>query len=708
MSGAQDRGRRRTQVTFTVTILVAFALLFLLAVGLVVAGYRRAGGQAGLATAELSLSQAAEAAAANMRAMLRPVLALAAVLPELAPLDLAARPDGRATAAMLALLAAEPAVQAVSIGLDDGRLRQALRAEALGGRPAGATHALREAGGGAPERWTWLDAAGRPLASEQRPASDEDPRRAQWYLQAQDGAVHVSTLYDLPLLGVPGLSVSRRVPGGGAVLALDVTLAGLAGFLAQQHASPRSLLFLFTEDGILLAHERPELAMVPLGGGRSGWTTLAASPDPLLRRIWRAYAEARLPPGQTRPLAGPAGPLLVQLAPVRGLAEPQVLVAVVAPVADFTATVAAGVRDGTILAGCALLGGLAAIGILAWRIARPLGHLTQEAKAIRRLDFDGAVPVVSRITEIARLSEAMEGMKAALRLFGVYVPRDLVGKLLERGEAARIGGERRRITVLFSDIDGFTTLAEGLPPEELMRITSDYFEVVTQALLAHHATIDKYIGDAVMALWNAPADDPKHARNACLAALTLHQLTEALAGDFAARGWPPLRTRLGVHTGDAVVGNVGAPDRMAYTAIGAMVNIASRLEGLNKFYRTRVLIPAATRAAAGPGFVTRPLDLVLAKGSTTPLEVHELLGLAPEPGSRPGLVAAPRLLAALPAWERMVAHYRAGRFAAAEQALAEAGLPADDPAAALYAERLGAMRGGTPADWSPVVRFATK
>jgi len=704
---------RRLRVSFTITLLTAFALLFVAALGLVVAGYRQTGAQAALETAERSLAQAAEAAAASTRALIRPVLAMSAVLPEFAPLSRGADLAGRDTAALLALLVAEPAVQTVSMGLADGTLRQVLRTAALAGAtaprpPPCAAFALREAGDGQ-ESYAFLDAALHPCGMLRRAWSGPDHRLSSWFLQAEDAGVHVSTLYDLPLVGHPGLSISRHVPEADAVFALDMTLDSLAGFLARQQVSPRGEVFLFTEDGILLAHQNPELAVMRLEGGRSTWTTLRASPDPVLREVADLYAQGLLRPGTTRWVTSPGGPLLVRLEPMGDLAEPSILVAVVAPVADFTDPVDRALREGTLLAGLALLVGLAAFGLLAWRIAAPLRALTQEAEAIRGLSLEGPVPVQSRITEIARLAEAMDGMKAGLRLFGVYVPRDLVGTLMQRGDAARIGGERRSITVMFSDVENFTTLAEKIPPEELMQITSAYFQAVTEELLACHATIDKYIGDAVMALWNAPRDDASHAMHACRAALRARMLTEWLCTRFEARGWPRLRTRFGVHTGEAVVGNIGSTDRMAYTAIGSMVNIGARLEGMNKLYGTSILISEATRVAAGAGFVTRPVDLVRAKGASTPLEVHELLGLAVTDieGER-SLLVDPALLDRLPAWRRLVASYREGRFSEARAILSGIGDPAGDPLTALYAARLAGLAEAPPPGWSPVLQLTTK
>jgi len=700
----------RLRVSFTITLLAAFATLFLIAIGAVVLGFRQTAQQAALDTAQASLSQAAEAAAAQARSLIRPVTALSAVLGEWGPLEAGAEPASRDTAALVALLGAEPAVQAVALGSADGRLRQVLRLRdrmpGMPGAPPGAIYALREIEAGT-ERWQFLDGSLRALAERSR-ATAEDHRQAQWFLIARDAEVRVSTLYDLPLFGRPGLSVSRRVPGeGGAVLQMEMTLEALAGFLSAQRLSANSQVFLFDEDAILLAHQRPEAATIALPDGRSTWTTLNHASDPVLRHIGMLYATGALAPGVTRHVADERGDMLVRLLSVEGLGASRVMVAVLAPAADFTGAVEAALRRGTALAALALALGLSLLGLLAWRIARPLAALTREAEAIRRLDLDAAMPVQSRITEIARLADAMGGMKSALRQFGVYVPRALVAELVARGEAARIGGERRRITVMFTDVEGFTTLAEGIPPEELMTITSHYFEAVTRELQQGHATIDKYIGDAVMAIWNAPGEDASHARHGCLAALRTCALTERLALQFAERGWPRLPTRFGVHTGDAVVGNVGSTDRMAWTAIGSMVNLAARLEGLNKHYGTRILITEATREAAGRHFVTRPVDVVVAKGATTPTEIHELLGLAVvDDAADAPLLADPAWRAVLPDWAAMMAAWRAGRFAEAQAALDRC--PSDDALAQLYAKRLAAQPDLADAPFSPIVRQEVK
>lgn len=360
-----------------------------------------------------------------------------------------------------------------------------------------------------------------------------------------------------------------------------------------------------------------------------------------------------------------------------------------------------------------LVAAAVSLALAAWigrRIAAPLEMLTRQAEALRELDVSVPAQPPSGIAEVERLGAAMRQMKQALGLFGIYVPRDLVRQLVSRQAEVKLGGERRAISVMFTDVQDFTTIAEGQDPEALMRITSAYFEELTGELLRSHATIDKYIGDAVMALWNAPRRDLAHAMHACSGTLRARHVTELLAKQFQARGWPALHTRFGLHSGWAVVGNVGSSDRMSYTAIGNVVNLASRLEGLNKFYGTQILVSEATQRGAGHAFVFRPVDLVVPKGAREPFEIHELVGLsaAHDPADAP-LLADPAIVAGLPAWQEMMLAYRAGQFEAAEAALRRAARPEGDALAATYAGRLARLRAEPPGpDWTPAIHFDEK
>jgi class 3 adenylate cyclase len=197
-------------------------------------------------------------------------------------------------------------------------------------------------------------------------------------------------------------------------------------------------------------------------------------------------------------------------------------------------------------------------------------------------------------------------------LFGRYVSTNVMQALIANPEMPGLGGRRRQVTVLFSDIRGFTTLSETLEPEEVVELLNEYFERVCAALLAEDATIDKFIGDAVMAEFGAPLDQPDHAERALRAALevfaTARSFADWVAARFPGRGLPPFAVGIGLNTGPAVMGNIGSLRRMEYTAVGDTVNIASRLEGLTQSVGCPILASAATLAA-----VTRPEDFQFGK-----------------------------------------------------------------------------------------------
>ena len=186
------------------------------------------------------------------------------------------------------------------------------------------------------------------------------------------------------------------------------------------------------------------------------------------------------------------------------------------------------------------------------------------------------------IRELDELGRSVATMRTVAETFSHFVPRRLVEKLIETGTPLQLGGTRREVTLFFSDIAGFTAITESADPARVMQYTSRYFAAMSREIMGHRGTVDKFIGDAIMAIWNAPADDPDHAANACRGALAFQRANERLNAEFEREGWPAYRTRCGLHTGEAVVGNIGSEDRMNYTALGATVNLAARLEGLGQ------------------------------------------------------------------------------------------------------------------------------
>lgn len=214
-------------------------------------------------------------------------------------------------------------------------------------------------------------------------------------------------------------------------------------------------------------------------------------------------------------------------------------------------------------------------------------------------------------------------------IFSRYISEDVANEVIKKGiDSMHLGGAEREITVFFSDLAGFTDLSESLKPEELGKILNIYFEEMSSIILAEKGTIDKFIGDAIMAFWNAPLDLPRHANNACTAALLQRQALEKVRAAIKALGCETfIDMRIGINTGKAIIGNFGCSKRYDYTALGDTVNLASRLESINKQYGTNIIISESTYKQIGKDrFIVRELDLITVKGKLKPIKIYELLG----------------------------------------------------------------------------------
>jgi class 3 adenylate cyclase len=330
------------------------------------------------------------------------------------------------------------------------------------------------------------------------------------------------------------------------------------------------------------------------------------------------------------------------------------------------------------------------------RLSRPLTDLALDMSHIQNFDLDSDIEIHSRIKEITEMKTSLDNMKKGLRSFKRYVPADLVSELIKLGQEATLGAENRPVTALFSDIEGFTTISESLPPERLSECLGVYFEGMTRAILDEGGTVDKFIGDAIMAFWGAPHPVEDHAARACRAALRCQEFIAQRFGRDRRDGEPAFRTRMGINTGEAYVGNFGYRDRLSYTAIGDPINLASRLEAMNKHYGTRLMVSESTLAAAGAEFMARPIDRVAVKGKKQGVLVYEL---ATDPQSKDFLT---RFAAAFQLYE--------GRqwAKAAESFGALAEMRPDDGPAKILLERCRGFAAAPPAQWNGVFALTEK
>ena len=329
--------------------------------------------------------------------------------------------------------------------------------------------------------------------------------------------------------------------------------------------------------------------------------------------------------------------------------------------------------------------------VVSRRISRPISQIAADLTAVGRFELDIDAAPRSFVREIVVVADAVDRMKASLRSFSRYVPRQLVQDVLQSGEEARLGGHSRVLSLYFSDVAEFTRISEIMSPSQVVEYLGEYLQEMTRIIEAHQGTVDKFIGDGILALFNAPRDVEDHAAAACRAALRSQERLRVLRRRWYAQGREPMRVRIGLHTGETIVGNIGTPERFEYTVTGDAVNLASQLEGLNKVYGTEILASAETCAAAGPDFEWRTVDRVAVVGRARGTPVCELLG---ERGS-----VDPAILHARELYEMGLAAYVRRDFdeAAGLFQLAGAARP-DDVAAPLLAARADSLRQDAPAD----------
>ena len=297
------------------------------------------------------------------------------------------------------------------------------------------------------------------------------------------------------------------------------------------------------------------------------------------------------------------------------------------PTSDFVGALEAANRQMVAIIVALTIIELLLIYFVSARLARPIETVSRELKSVENLSFAWPHVRKSSIEEIAQLQSAAALLRTSLKSFSSFVPLDVVRALIKSGTPLSLGVQSRFLTVFFSDLENFSTKAEQMAPDDLLDQMSAYFEQVTRAISEEHGTVDKFIGDGVMAFWGAPAPLPDHVLRACAGALRATRRMEKLNQDWSAEGKPSFRMRIGLHCANVLVGNVGSSERLSYTVMGDGVNVAARLEGLNKTFGTAICISDSVFEAVKADIVARPLQMVKVKGRDHEFMVYELLGI---------------------------------------------------------------------------------
>jgi adenylate cyclase len=476
------------------------------------------------------------------------------------------------------------------------------------------------------------------------------------------------------------------------VLAVIIEYTRLAQFLSELSVGKSGAAFILRQDATTVAAPDPDADEV----------NMQRSDQPLLPIAQNAIRQAGSTSGGDKRaarrvrLVAAGAAYAVTLTP---LAFPGWTLATVIPEAEFLGPIERTIRQ--LLIGLAILILVAGI-VSAWLarrvIATPLIMVVDELRHVAHFDLEKVRRHASRVTELENLSNAIADMAGGLAAFRKYIPADLVKTLVSEGIEPRPGGSIRNLTVMFADIAGFTGLSERLG-DQIIPLLASYLDTMSREVSTHGGTIDKFIGDAVMAFWGAPAANANHAVDACRAALACqHALRSSGLTDDSGK---PLRVRIGVNSGDMLVGNIGSEFRLNYTVIGDAVNVASRLEGANKEYGTEIIIGEETRRLAGDRIQVRELDRLMVYGRAGGIAIYELLDLADRGTAPPAWVAL---------YESGLAAYRARDFAGAMRffQLALDARESDQPARMML-ERCSQYLGSPPGDhWEATSEMKTK
>jgi adenylate cyclase len=522
-----------------------------------------------------------------------------------------------------------------------------------------------------------------------------DPRKRPFWEPAVAAAHGRAWTRPYPFGGGDGIGMScaraayDKQGGLRGVVTVDFDLDILSTYITTKKPSANAEILVATADGLLLAHRS---LLTPNFDYHASIPTV----DSIADERFSAYLKAGRPPrfsvgglpyfGATRAFE-----------PDEGL---EWQVTIIAPASDFMRDVDRAGRLSLVIAAVGILLAVLAAAFLANRIAVPLARIAFDMERVGDLEL-GELPQERTIfQEIAAMTAALATMKRGLRSFASYVPRGLVRAVLASGQAAELGGKTKTMTFFFSDLAGFTTLSEQMSPDALVKLLGGYFDEMTRIISQQNGTIDKFIGDAIMAFWNAPGEEPNHPARACVAALSCQARLAQMRRENPRLG--AVHARIGLATGDALVGNIGSNERMNYTVMGDTVNLAARLEGINKLYGTSILVSEPTFEAVRDVIVGRPIDIVAVKGKTRGAAVYELLGERGSTGEQDERFAE--------ACSSAFSSYRDRDFEAAMASWSRALTirPNDAPAKMLLERTRAFAADAPPQDWTGVVVMKEK
>ncbi len=462
---------------------------------------------------------------------------------------------------------------------------------------------------------------------------DYDPRRRPWYKKAINSEDLNAPAWTQPYIfqttKEPGITVAIQVfplKKQSFVLAFDMKYKDLSAFSTGFRPSPNGKMFVMLENEIVTALPSDPKFMATNAINKYLLKDVKSLEIEEITSAVKSWKKAGKPDGSTFKVSADGEKWWCVFVKHKSRKDNPSWVCTLIPTSDILGnTKLQLLLILAITATCCIIAAIMAL-VLSRKYTEPIHELVRQAQSLRQLNVEPQQKSKTNIKEIHHLTEVNERLRIALDAFSRYIPIDIVRQLLDRGDAAKIGGKALDITILFSDIEGFTSISENMLPMELALHLEEYFNIMLEELRLENATVDKFIGDSIMAFWGAPTENTKHSTSAVRAVWNCTQKLNEFNKKNKDSGKPEFITRFGIASGEAVVGNVGASSRLNYTVLGDNVNLASRIEGLNKYYGTRVLVTSAVVLQTKDLFMFRHVDRVAVKGKVQVEEIFELIG----------------------------------------------------------------------------------
>ena len=467
------------------------------------------------------------------------------------------------------------------------------------------------------EFYIYFDKDFNKLAQENITPSIYDPRIRTWYLDAsKNKATSWTEIYKYYPSDTHGITVAAPILDAQnnfiGVSGADLVLNSLSDFLLAQQVGKTGKAFIVNETNgdILLPID---------ASGKPVITNIDAI------TVNEAYSQNVVSKKEGLILDKNDDHLLCGFQNIRLGIDKQWMIIVIAPLNDFVASLLKTQHQIIIISLIIFIVSGASIIVFSKRISGPIETLASEIDKITQLNLDNPVAITSNIYEVNVMETSIIALRNAIKSFARYLPKEMVRQLIKKGQEINIGGEKKELVIMFSDIKGFTGFAEKLPVDTLVRMLTEHFDTLSEIILKTGGTIDKFIGDSIMAFWGAPDPLPYPRTNACLSALRCQAAQRTIHSNSSEVLDAKFISKFGIDAGIAIVGNIGAQQRINYTAIGDSVNTASRLQGLNNTYQTSIIISDNVYQLIKDNFITRPLDIVLLKGRHANTKIYELV-----------------------------------------------------------------------------------